>query len=146
MVSSANSEAHPEFVCKWRVLNVDDFTRLLQRTQTVTRTTNDDCREEMNVRCCTDPPKGKHMEVLGSYVLRSGTPVKELRLRFSRIKFWLGVSQSILNDICFINVSGWRYWNSLYDDFAWTCWIDPSTSANIWTSNVWTRSEDSRNY
>jgi small subunit ribosomal protein S16 len=31
------------------------------------------------------------MEVLGSYAPQVKTGVKEIRLRFSRIKFWLGV-------------------------------------------------------
>ncbi|CAK0796653.1 unnamed protein product, partial [Prorocentrum cordatum] len=38
-----------------------------------------------------DPQQGKHMEVLGSYAPKVRTGVKEIRLRFSRIKFWLGV-------------------------------------------------------
>eukprot|EP00928_Gymnodinium_smaydae_P054289 TRINITY_DN38094_c0_g1_i1.p1 TRINITY_DN38094_c0_g1~~TRINITY_DN38094_c0_g1_i1.p1 ORF type:complete len:152 (-),score=22.81 TRINITY_DN38094_c0_g1_i1:45-500(-) len=38
-----------------------------------------------------DPPKGKHMEVLGSYAPKVVNGVKEIRLRFSRVKFWLGV-------------------------------------------------------
>eukprot|EP00921_Rhytidocystis_pertsovi_P000785 GHVQ01001370.1.p1 GENE.GHVQ01001370.1~~GHVQ01001370.1.p1 ORF type:complete len:189 (+),score=27.95 GHVQ01001370.1:419-985(+) len=38
-----------------------------------------------------DPRDGKHMEVLGSYSPRSRSGVKEIRLRFSRIKFWLAV-------------------------------------------------------
>ncbi|XP_026192224.1 30S ribosomal protein S16-2, chloroplastic/mitochondrial-like [Cyclospora cayetanensis] len=43
-----------------------------------------------------DPRDGKHMEVLGSYVPipASSTSVSELRLRFSRVKFWLGVGSS----------------------------------------------------
>ncbi|CBZ50645.1 30s ribosomal protein S16, related [Neospora caninum Liverpool] len=36
-----------------------------------------------------DPRDGKHMEVLGSYVPCTPSGVEELRLRFSRIKFWL---------------------------------------------------------
>mmetsp|Transcript_154592 Transcript_154592/g.268818 ORF Transcript_154592/g.268818 Transcript_154592/m.268818 type:complete len:98 (-) Transcript_154592:97-390(-) len=31
------------------------------------------------------------MEVLGSYAPKVDTGVKEIRLRFSRVKFWLGV-------------------------------------------------------
>lgn len=38
-----------------------------------------------------DPRDGKHMEVLGSYAPQVKTGVKEIRLRFSRAKFWLGV-------------------------------------------------------
>mmetsp|Transcript_40566 Transcript_40566/g.121259 ORF Transcript_40566/g.121259 Transcript_40566/m.121259 type:complete len:152 (+) Transcript_40566:47-502(+) len=38
-----------------------------------------------------DPQQGKHMEVLGSYAPKVKTGVKEIRLRFSRVKFWLGV-------------------------------------------------------
>eukprot|EP00397_Hematodinium_sp_SG-2012_P067243 GEMP01103567.1.p2 GENE.GEMP01103567.1~~GEMP01103567.1.p2 ORF type:complete len:138 (+),score=8.44 GEMP01103567.1:151-564(+) len=38
-----------------------------------------------------DPMKGKHMEVLGSYAPKVNIGVKEIRLRFSRVKFWLGV-------------------------------------------------------
>ena len=38
-----------------------------------------------------DPRDGKHMEVLGSYAPQVKTGVKEVRLRFSRVKFWLGV-------------------------------------------------------
>ncbi|CAD7953727.1 unnamed protein product [Amoebophrya sp. A25] len=38
-----------------------------------------------------DPRNGKHIEVLGSYAPKVFTNVKEIRLRFSRIKFWLGV-------------------------------------------------------
>lgn len=38
-----------------------------------------------------DPPNGKHMEVLGTYYPRVKNGVQEIRLRFSRIKFWLGV-------------------------------------------------------
>merc|ERR1719379_3332024 len=38
-----------------------------------------------------DPRDGKHMEVLGSYAPKMRTSVKEIRLRFSRVKFWLGV-------------------------------------------------------
>merc|ERR1712146_801824 len=38
-----------------------------------------------------DPRDGKHMEVLGSYAPKVDTGVKEIRLRFSRVKFWLGV-------------------------------------------------------
>mmetsp|Transcript_22314 Transcript_22314/g.56898 ORF Transcript_22314/g.56898 Transcript_22314/m.56898 type:complete len:154 (+) Transcript_22314:35-496(+) len=37
-----------------------------------------------------DPQKGKFMEVLGSYAPTVKTNVKEIRLRFSRCKFWLG--------------------------------------------------------
>mmetsp|Transcript_108203 Transcript_108203/g.304880 ORF Transcript_108203/g.304880 Transcript_108203/m.304880 type:complete len:152 (-) Transcript_108203:101-556(-) len=42
-----------------------------------------------------DPRDGKHMEVLGSYAPKTYSGVKELRLRFSRIKFWLGVGAQI---------------------------------------------------
>ncbi|CAE8589389.1 unnamed protein product [Polarella glacialis] len=38
-----------------------------------------------------DPQNGKHMEVLGSYAPKAKSNVKEIRLRFSRVKFWLGV-------------------------------------------------------
>lgn len=38
-----------------------------------------------------DPRDGKHMEVIGSYAPQVKTGVKEIRLRFSRVKFWLGV-------------------------------------------------------
>lgn len=38
-----------------------------------------------------DPRDGKHIEVLGSYTPKCATSVKEIRLRFSRVKFWLGV-------------------------------------------------------
>ena len=38
-----------------------------------------------------DPQQGKHMEVLGSYAPKARSNVKEIRLRFSRVKFWLGV-------------------------------------------------------
>lgn len=38
-----------------------------------------------------DPRDGKHMEVIGSYAPQVKTGVKEIRLRFSRAKFWLGV-------------------------------------------------------
>eukprot|EP00927_Polykrikos_kofoidii_P079566 TRINITY_DN76347_c0_g1_i1.p1 TRINITY_DN76347_c0_g1~~TRINITY_DN76347_c0_g1_i1.p1 ORF type:complete len:153 (-),score=13.13 TRINITY_DN76347_c0_g1_i1:160-618(-) len=41
-----------------------------------------------------DPHNGKHMEVLGSYAPKVNTGVKEIRLRFSRVKFWLGVGAS----------------------------------------------------
>lgn len=43
-----------------------------------------------------DPRDGKHMEVLGSYVpIPASSPsVSELRLRFSRVKFWLAVGSS----------------------------------------------------
>ncbi|CAL1164799.1 unnamed protein product [Cladocopium goreaui] len=38
-----------------------------------------------------DKQNGKHMEVLGSYAPKARSNVKEIRLRFSRVKFWLGV-------------------------------------------------------
>mmetsp|Transcript_55327 Transcript_55327/g.103795 ORF Transcript_55327/g.103795 Transcript_55327/m.103795 type:complete len:152 (-) Transcript_55327:85-540(-) len=38
-----------------------------------------------------DPQNGKHMEVLGSYAPKVRSNIKEIRLRFSRVKFWLGV-------------------------------------------------------
>lgn len=38
-----------------------------------------------------DPRDGKHMEVIGSYAPQVKTGVEEIRLRFSRAKFWLGV-------------------------------------------------------
>mmetsp|Transcript_17555 Transcript_17555/g.40639 ORF Transcript_17555/g.40639 Transcript_17555/m.40639 type:complete len:152 (-) Transcript_17555:10-465(-) len=38
-----------------------------------------------------DPRDGKHMEVLGSYAPKVKSGVKEIRVRFSRVKFWLGV-------------------------------------------------------
>ena len=38
-----------------------------------------------------DPRDGKHMEVLGTYCPLVKDGVKEIRLRFSRVKFWLGV-------------------------------------------------------
>jgi len=38
-----------------------------------------------------DPFKGKHMEVLGSYAPSTHSGLEEIRLRFSRVKFWLGV-------------------------------------------------------
>ena len=38
-----------------------------------------------------DPRDGKHMEVLGTYAPLVKDGVKEIRLRFSRVKFWLGV-------------------------------------------------------
>ncbi|KAL8450394.1 hypothetical protein Emag_003240 [Eimeria magna] len=43
-----------------------------------------------------DPRDGKHMEVLGTYVpIPASSPAtSELRLRFSRVKFWLGVGAS----------------------------------------------------
>ncbi|KAL8435990.1 hypothetical protein ACSSS7_002035 [Eimeria intestinalis] len=43
-----------------------------------------------------DPRDGKHMEVLGTYVpIPASSPAtSELRLRFSRLKFWLGVGAS----------------------------------------------------
>jgi len=44
------------------------------------------------VACNTkDRRDGKHMEVLGSYATKVNLNVKEIRLRFSRVKFWLGV-------------------------------------------------------
>jgi ribosomal protein S16 len=36
-----------------------------------------------------DPRDGKHMEVLGAYTPKARQGVKEIRLRFSRAKFWL---------------------------------------------------------
>ncbi|CDJ64981.1 ribosomal protein S16, putative [Eimeria necatrix] len=45
-----------------------------------------------------DPRDGKHMEVLGSYVPIPGSStssVAELRLRFSRVKFWLAANASM---------------------------------------------------
>ena len=42
-----------------------------------------------------DPRDGKHMEVIGSYAPQVKTGVKEIRLRFSRVKFWLGVGAEI---------------------------------------------------
>eukprot|EP00922_Rhytidocystis_sp_ex-Travisia-forbesii_P016852 GHVS01025157.1.p1 GENE.GHVS01025157.1~~GHVS01025157.1.p1 ORF type:complete len:187 (+),score=28.95 GHVS01025157.1:141-701(+) len=42
-----------------------------------------------------DPRDGKHMEVLGSYVPKPRTGVREIRLRFSRMKFWLGVGAEL---------------------------------------------------
>merc|ERR1719379_1744333 len=42
-----------------------------------------------------DPRDGKHMEVLGSYAPKVKTNVKEIRLRFSRVKFWLGVGAEV---------------------------------------------------
>ncbi len=42
-----------------------------------------------------DPRDGKHMEVLGSYAPQVKTGVKEIRLRFSRVKFWLGVGAEL---------------------------------------------------
>jgi small subunit ribosomal protein S16 len=44
-----------------------------------------------------DPRDGKHMEVIGSYAPQVKTGVKEIRLRFSRVKFWLGVGAEIRN-------------------------------------------------
>ncbi|KAL8275303.1 hypothetical protein Esti_000752 [Eimeria stiedai] len=43
-----------------------------------------------------DPRDGKHMEVLGTYVpIPASSPAtSELRLRFSRVKFWLAVGAS----------------------------------------------------
>ncbi|KAL8425476.1 hypothetical protein Efla_002597 [Eimeria flavescens] len=43
-----------------------------------------------------DPRDGKHMEVLGTYVpIPASSPsTSELRLRFSRVKFWLAVGAS----------------------------------------------------
>jgi small subunit ribosomal protein S16 len=38
-----------------------------------------------------DPRDGKHMEVLGTFCPRVREGVKEVRLRFSRVKFWLAV-------------------------------------------------------
>ncbi|CAE7638441.1 RPS16-2 [Symbiodinium sp. CCMP2456] len=38
-----------------------------------------------------DPQNGKHMEVLGSYAPKVKSNIKEIRLRFSRVKFWIGV-------------------------------------------------------
>lgn len=38
-----------------------------------------------------DPRDGKHMEVLGSYVPKAQSGIREIRLRFSRVKFWIGV-------------------------------------------------------
>ncbi|KAF4687511.1 Trafficking protein particle complex subunit 4 [Perkinsus olseni] len=42
-----------------------------------------------------DPRNGKHMEVLGSFAPKVKSGVKEIRLRFSRSKFWLGVGASM---------------------------------------------------
>lgn len=42
-----------------------------------------------------DPRDGKHMEVIGSYAPQVKTGVKEIRLRFSRAKFWLGVGATM---------------------------------------------------
>lgn len=44
-----------------------------------------------------DPRDGKHMEVIGSYAPQVKTGVKEIRLRFSRAKFWLGVGADMSN-------------------------------------------------
>ncbi|PHJ16091.1 30s ribosomal protein s16, partial [Cystoisospora suis] len=42
-----------------------------------------------------DPRDGKHMEVLGSYAPSTPSGVCELRLRFSRIKFWLAAGAAM---------------------------------------------------
>ena len=42
-----------------------------------------------------DPRDGKHIEVLGTYAPLVKDGVKEIRLRFSRVKFWLGVGAHI---------------------------------------------------
>ena len=44
-----------------------------------------------------DSRDGKHMEVIGSYAPQVKTGVKEIRLRFSRAKFWLGVGAEMSN-------------------------------------------------
>ena len=46
-----------------------------------------------------DPRDGKHMEVLGTYAPLVKEGVKEIRLRFSRVKFWLGVGAEISKNI-----------------------------------------------
>uniref|UniRef100_A0A0G4GAT4 Ribosomal protein S16 n=1 Tax=Chromera velia CCMP2878 TaxID=1169474 RepID=A0A0G4GAT4_9ALVE len=38
-----------------------------------------------------DPARGKHMEVLGSVVPEKKNGIEELRMRFTRLKFWLAV-------------------------------------------------------
>lgn len=42
-----------------------------------------------------DPRDGKFIEVLGTYAPLVKDGVKEIRLRFSRVKFWLGVGAHI---------------------------------------------------
>ncbi|KAF8820980.1 putative 30S ribosomal protein S16 [Cardiosporidium cionae] len=42
-----------------------------------------------------DPRDGKHMEVLGSYSPHTSSGHEEVRLRFTRIKFWLAVGAFI---------------------------------------------------
>ncbi|CEM23138.1 unnamed protein product [Vitrella brassicaformis CCMP3155] len=39
-----------------------------------------------------DKRDGKHMEVLGTHIIQKKDLSQELRLRFSRVKFWLGVN------------------------------------------------------
>lgn len=46
-----------------------------------------------------DRKNGKHMEVLGSFAPRTHTGIKELRLRFSRCKFWLGVGADMTRSV-----------------------------------------------
>ncbi|CAD7927888.1 unnamed protein product [Amoebophrya sp. A120] len=46
-----------------------------------------------------DPRNGKHIEVLGSYSPKVFTNVKEIRLRFSRVKFWLGVGADMSDSV-----------------------------------------------
>ncbi|KAF8819131.1 putative 30S ribosomal protein S16 [Cardiosporidium cionae] len=42
-----------------------------------------------------DPRDGKHIEVLGSYAPHTSSGSEEIRLRFTRIKFWLAVGAFI---------------------------------------------------
>ena len=67
-----------------------------------------------------DPRDGKHMEVLGTFCPRVREGVKEVRLRFSRVKFWLAVGarltpsvSRVLADAGLIPVPpplhGWRH-------------------------------------
>ncbi len=44
------------------------------------------------------------MEVLGSYAPNVASNVKEIRIRFSRVKFWLGVRTRTLVDTSSCNV------------------------------------------
>jgi len=44
-----------------------------------------------------DPFGGKHMEVLGSYAPITHSGLEVIRLRFSRVKFWLAVGAETTN-------------------------------------------------
>ncbi len=47
-----------------------------------------------------DPRDGKYIEVLGSYAPDVKANVKDIRLRFSRVKFWIGVGAKLSRPAC----------------------------------------------